>query len=164
MDICFHTQKGEFGFLSNFYKNHLIEIEGLVWPTTEHYYQAMKFPDHPEIREQIRNTSWAGRAKMLARKHYHLFDEQRFVSIKNMVMYRALVAKFTQHPGLREQLLATGSIRLVEHTEIDSYWGDSGDGSGMNMLGRMLMLLRQELGGQSYQDGQLETLLTTSQE
>ncbi len=29
--------------------------------------------------------------------------------------------------------------RLVEHTDNDVFWGDGGDGSGHNMLGRLLM-------------------------
>jgi hypothetical protein len=30
----------------------------------------------------------------------------------------------------------------------DSYWGDGGDGSGKNMLGKILMRVRDELRGQ----------------
>ena len=54
-------------------------------------------------------------------------------------MHKALVAKFTQHEDLKEQLLATGNSFLVEHTKRDKYWGDGGDGGngtiGRNMLG-----------------------------
>jgi predicted NAD-dependent protein-ADP-ribosyltransferase YbiA (DUF1768 family) len=44
-------------------------------------------------------------------------------------------------------LLATGDARLVEHTENDAYWGDGGDGSGRNELGRILMAVRAALRG-----------------
>lgn len=60
-------------------------------------------------------------------------------------MREALRAKFTQHKDLRETLLATGDARLVEHTKNDNYWGDGGDGSGLNKLGELLMKLRAEL-------------------
>jgi len=53
------------------------------------------------------------------------------------------VAKFEQHAGLRELLLSTGEAKLVEHTERDDYWGDGGDGSGRNGLGRLLMEVRE---------------------
>ncbi|RKH50449.1 NADAR domain-containing protein [Corallococcus aberystwythensis] len=43
---------------------------------------------------------------------------------------------------MREALQATGDAKLVEHTENDDDWGDGGDGSGSNMLGRLLMELR----------------------
>lgn len=37
----------------------------------------------------------------------------------------------------------------MEHTENDAFWGDGGDGSGHNMLGRLLMELRAELVAQA---------------
>ena len=42
-------------------------------------------------------------------------------------------------------LLDTGDRKLVEHMNWDSYWGDGGDGSGQNKLGKLLMKLREEL-------------------
>ena len=66
-------------------------------------------------------------------------------SVKVSVMREAIRAKFTQHEELRERLLATGEAKIVEHTERDAYWGDGGDGSGKNMLGRILMEIREEL-------------------
>ncbi len=60
-------------------------------------------------------------------------------------MRKAVRAKVTQHADVRETLLATGSARIVEHTTNDRYWADGGDGSGKNMLGRILMEVRDEL-------------------
>jgi predicted NAD-dependent protein-ADP-ribosyltransferase YbiA (DUF1768 family) len=42
-------------------------------------------------------------------------------------------------------LLATGDADLIEHTATDAYWGDGGDGSGRNMLGKILMEVRARL-------------------
>lgn len=42
-------------------------------------------------------------------------------------------------------MLGTGGNKIVEHTENDSYGGDGGDGSGKNMLGRILMEVCEEL-------------------
>jgi ribA/ribD-fused uncharacterized protein len=61
------------------------------------------------------------------------------------VMRRAVEAKFRQHDDLRFLLLETGDAKLVEHTENDDFWGDGGDGSGENMLGRILMEVREAL-------------------
>lgn len=66
-------------------------------------------------------------------------------SVKVDAMRRAVLAKFTQHAELREELLATGDAKIVEHTDRDDYWGDGGDGSGKNMLGRILMEVREAL-------------------
>ena len=60
-------------------------------------------------------------------------------------MLVALRAKFTQHDRLRKQLLSTGTADLIEHTKNDKYWGDGGNGKGKNMLGKLLVILREEL-------------------
>ena len=60
-------------------------------------------------------------------------------------MRQAVMAKFTQDDELKKTLLATGDSKLVEHTANDSYWGDGGDGTGKNMLGRILMETREKL-------------------
>jgi ribA/ribD-fused uncharacterized protein len=65
--------------------------------------------------------------------------------IKEDVMRQALKAKFTQHDALRNLLINTGEAKLIEHTSNDIYWGDGGDGKGKNMLGQLLMELREEL-------------------
>lgn len=61
--------------------------------------------------------------------------------VKISMMREALVAKFTQHVELRDLLSATGDAELVEHTN-DTFWGDGGDGSGANLLGVVLMEVR----------------------
>ena len=66
-------------------------------------------------------------------------------AVKVAVMREVVRAKFTQHADIRQVLLSTGDAMIVEHTENDSYWGDGGDGSGKNMLGRILMDVRDEL-------------------
>ena len=64
---------------------------------------------------------------------------------KDNVMYDALKAKFAQHEELRKLLIETEDKILIEHTENDSYWGDGGDGTGKNKLGKLLMKLRNTL-------------------
>lgn len=59
-------------------------------------------------------------------------------------MRTAVRAKFEQYDDLRDFLLSTADAKIIEHTANDSYWGDGGDGSGRNMLGRILMDLRSE--------------------
>ncbi|MDA9603528.1 NADAR family protein [bacterium] len=61
------------------------------------------------------------------------------------IMVEANRAKFSQNPVLRAKLIATRSDELIEHTKRDSLWGDGGDGTGANALGRALMQVRSEL-------------------
>ena len=65
--------------------------------------------------------------------------------VKDDVMLEAVRAKFHQHQDLRTVLLSTGAAQIVEHTANDRYWGDGGNGTGKNMLGLLLMRVRQEL-------------------
>ena len=60
-------------------------------------------------------------------------------------MEEALLCKFNQHPRLRKELLLTGNATIFEHTINDNYWGDGGNGTGQNMLGKLLMKIREEI-------------------
>lgn len=64
----FYRANNKFGFLSNFYKAS-ITVDGEFWHTSEHYYQAHKFPNHPEISRDIRNTKEPGKVKYIANKN-----------------------------------------------------------------------------------------------
>lgn len=66
-------------------------------------------------------------------------------NVKESVMRKALEAKFAQHAELRTQLLETGWRYLAEHTTKDKFWGDGGDGTGLNRLGELLMEVREML-------------------
>ena len=65
--------------------------------------------------------------------------------VREDVMLAALRAKFTQHPALLAELVATGARPLADHTATDAYWGDGGDGTGRTRLGELLMRVRGEL-------------------
>lgn len=60
-------------------------------------------------------------------------------------LYRALYAKFTQHLDLEEMLLDTEDRPLVFASPADSYYGVGVDGTGHNMLGRLLMSARRRI-------------------
>jgi ribA/ribD-fused uncharacterized protein len=140
--IQFYRVSDEYGWMSNF-AGYPIELDGRTWPTSEHYFQAQKFLEH-EHQEAIRTT----RSPMIAARMGR--DRKRplrrdWESVKIGMMQKALLAKFTQHADLRERLLATGDATIVEHTQRDCYWGDGGDGNGQNVLGRLLMEVRNAI-------------------
>lgn len=115
-----------------------------TWPTVEHYYQAMKFPDDPAWQEEIRRAPTPARAKKmgLARDHPLRGD---WDTIKERVMKKALLAKFRQNPGLLALLQKTGDKPLVEASPGDSYWGAGRGGKGQNRMGALLAEVRAEL-------------------
>jgi len=141
-DIRFYGTKGEYGCFSNFAGYPFVR-NGNRWPTSEHYFQAQKFPGTDQER-RIREAKSPMVAARMGRSR-KIKIRRDWESVKVSIMADALHAKFTQHDELRDILLATGEAKLVEHTPRDSYWGDGGDGSGKNMLGQLLMKLRDEL-------------------
>jgi ribA/ribD-fused uncharacterized protein len=140
--VFFYAVSDDYGAFSNF-APFPITVHGKRWPTSEHFFQAQKFED-PKVREGVRKAKSPSEAARMGRDRT-LRLRRDWDSARVGVMREALLAKFTQHADLRELLLSTGDATLIEHTERDDFWGDGGDGSGANMLGRLLMDLRDEL-------------------
>jgi ribA/ribD-fused uncharacterized protein len=140
--IRFYSTKEAYGCFSNF-AAYPIVLGGKIWPTSEHYFQAQKFEDalHQEAIRAEKSPMVAARMGRSRSKKLRADWE----SVKDSVMLEAVRAKCDQHQDVRATLLATGDALLVEHTENDCYWGDGGDGSGKNVLGRILMQVRDEM-------------------
>jgi len=133
--------RGEYRFLSNFYPSK-IEYGGIVYPTLEHFFQAMKTLDKKE-RLFIAQLPYPGQAKKAGRKVRLRPDWE---NIKLQVMAYGLSKKF-KDPILREKLIGTTGKTLVEGNYWnDTYWGIClKTGKGQNHLGNMLMQLRDAL-------------------
>ena len=142
MTIAFYGQKNEYAWLSNF-SPHAFSLDGLLWPTVEHYFQAAKFPsaDHAE---RIRRAKTPKDAKALGRSRVATLRPD-WEAVKEDVMRRALSAKFEAHAELRALLVATAEHDLVENSPGDHYWGCGKSGTGRNRLGHLLMELRSTL-------------------
>ena len=140
--INFYGTRGEYGFLSNF-APYPIVLKGKTWPTSEHYFQAQKFAG-TEHEEAIRRASSPMIAARMGRSRSRPLRPD-WENVKDNIMQEAVYAKFSQHEELRDRLISTGEARLVEHTKRDRYWGDGGNGSGKNRLGKILMKVRAEL-------------------
>jgi len=142
-EILFNRVTDPYGALSNF-APFSVHLAGKRWPTSEHYFQAQKFAgtEHEEAIRRAKSPMMAARMGRSRKRPLRSDWEQ----VKDGIMLEAVRAKFTQHEELRALLLSTGKARLVEHTARDCYWGDGGDGSGRNMLGQILMQVREELG------------------
>ncbi len=140
--VNFDSVGDDFGQFSNF-APFPINLDGERWPTSEHYFQAQKFDD-PAYRQKIRKANSPMIAATLGRDRKQKMRRD-WESVKVGIMSFAVLAKFTQHEELRVLLLSTGDAKIVEHTEKDAFWGDGGDGGGKNMLGQILMQVRDSL-------------------
>ncbi|GHF53214.1 hypothetical protein HNQ07_003268 [Deinococcus metalli] len=140
--ILFYATDKPYGEFSNF-SRHPVVLDGIEWPTSEHYFQAQKFAGTPHAEELRAQPTPMLAAQMGRRRDLPLRPDWN--AVKDDVMRAALHAKFTQHPELRALLLGTGDAVLIEHTRNDTYWADGGNGSGRNRLGELLMELRGQL-------------------
>jgi ribA/ribD-fused uncharacterized protein len=140
--INFYNLREPYGEFSNFYRRRL-HLKGKMWPSSEHYFQAQKYAG-TKHEEEVRMAKTPSLAAELGRSR-KLPLRRDWESVKDDVMREAVLAKFSQHDDLRELLLGTGDAKLIEHTVNDAYWGDGGDGSGKNMLGIILMEVRERL-------------------
>lgn len=140
--LDFYSVKNLYGEFSNFALFPLV-INGIVWPTSEHYYQAHKYIE-PELRERVRAASTPHAAAQIGRDP-NIPKREDWNEVKDPVMEVAVRAKFNQYPILQKLLLQTQESQIYEHTKLDCYWGDCGDRTGQNKLGLLLMKLRSEM-------------------
>ncbi|GHF01542.1 hypothetical protein GCM10016455_23130 [Aliiroseovarius zhejiangensis] len=151
--VIIDSTRGAFGELSNF-APYPIYAEGLIWRSTEHLYQACKF-SMAVLRERIRRASTPADAKAIAHSHRDQmvpdWDGRRL-----SVMHSTVKLKLRQHPEVLESLLSTGHREIIERSKTDTYWGKLANGCGENSFGKILMLLRREMGPDTpVQDTQL---------
>ncbi len=146
--LLFYTKDAPYYEFTNFYRAS-ITLDGKVWPTTEHYFQAQKFLGTPYM-EVIRNLPTARMVFDRSRDpRVFRWCRKDWEAVKIEVMYKALLAKFSQNEELKNLLEMTRNRELVEDSPYDSYWGVGGAGTGENMLGRLLMKVRDDLRGKS---------------
>ena len=110
-DIVFSFRSKQWGWLSQF-ASFPFTLDGVEWPTAEHYYQAQKSTD-PAERERIRAAPTAKQALGLGRRAKHHRSDWT-VAVKIAFVERGIRAKLAAHPELREKLLATGDAVIRE--------------------------------------------------
>ena len=135
--------------LENDYKGFLtmapspIVIDGKRYPTVEHYFQAMKFPDDLQWQEAIRVADKGLKARQLGEDKTKA-PRADWEKVKDAVLREALVAKFQQNRGLLQLLKETGTRPIIFESN-DPYWGAGLTGKGKNRLGLLLVQVRTEL-------------------
>ncbi|THH27317.1 hypothetical protein EUX98_g6868 [Antrodiella citrinella] len=145
------TEDPHYGFTN--FSSHPVVYQGKEYPTSEHLFQSFKFHEYrPELAERIRIGSKYP-SSALAEAH-RLADEVRpdWFEVNIEKMYETLRLKFSQHEGLRAELLSTGDAILVEASDKDAFWGSGPNGQGRNELGKALMRLRDELRALTFAD------------
>jgi len=140
--IGFYDKNKPYYEFTNFYQCN-IRINGMVWPSSEHYFQAQKFHTDQRLVNMIRQAATAREAFDLARQ----YDGQKrrdWDQAKTDIMRQIVWEKFSQNQVLGALLKSTGNAILEEHSPFDSFWGIY-NGVGQNWLGIILMETRSKL-------------------
>lgn len=148
MTIYFYKVCQPYGCFSNF-SPHGIEMEGIYWPTVEHYYQGQKFVGTTDasIIHLIHVAPTPEEAAALGRCPSRCLRPD-WESVKTQVMRVGVLQKFITHPDIREILLITGDEILIENSPTDYFWGCGANYTGENHLGKILMSVRAEIRSQ----------------
>lgn len=142
MAIYFYKINDEYGCFSNF-SRHSFELDGQSWMTSEHYFQAKKFIE-TGYEEQVRMSSTPMEAANMGRDRSKPLRKD-WEHVKDDIMRRAVLEKFKANNDAKKILLSTGDEEIIEKTNKDYYWGCGEDGTGKNMLGKILMETRDIL-------------------
>lgn len=146
----FRKTKENFGGLSNMASGYPIVVNDVSIRTSEALYQACRFPHLPDVQKMIINEHSPMTAKMHS-KQYQRQSRPDWFAVRVRVMRWCLRLKLAQNwTTFSELLLSTNDQPIVESSSRDTFWGavpyDNGSKlAGANILGRLLMELRQQL-------------------
>lgn len=122
-----------------------VDGNSYVFPSVEHYYQAMKFYADDERFNNILNLENADDARLITKTpEYKINRRKNFDKDKFDIMEKGLYAKFTQNQDAAEMLKQTGDAILIKSCPV-CYKCGFGIGSGANRIGNVLMKIRKEL-------------------
>jgi len=148
--IVFLKTNEPFGGLSNMAGGYPIHVNGVRILTSEALYQVCRFPHLPDVQKMIIGQISPMTAKMRS-KPYRKDSRPDWDQVRVRVMRWCLRMKLANNWNtFSELLLRTGERPIVEESRKDDFWGakvdDDGDSLiGMNVLGRLLMELREQV-------------------
>ena len=139
-----------FGELSNMAPEFPLMVNGIAIRTSEALYQVCRFPYRSDIQRMIIKERSPMTAKMRS-KPFRKYTRMDWESVRVNVMRWCLRVKLAQNwDNFGDVLLSTGDRPIVEKKiRRKDFWGatEMTDGSlvGSNVLGRLLMELREQL-------------------
>jgi len=149
--VFFYEQ--DFYVLSNF-SSFTLQWKGIRFDTSEAAYHWEKFNYRPEgaldrltvfgIQQSIIKAPSAHEAFKTAAQ-YTEYRRPDWEDVRTGIMQDLLRAKAYQHEYVRRKLMETGTRELIEDSYRDSFWGWGEDGNGHNMLGKLWMIVREEV-------------------
>ena len=147
--VVFRKTRETFGGLSNMAGGFPLMVSGVRIRTSEALYQACRFPHLPDVQRLIIAQRSPMTAKMKS-KPYRPDSRGDWNRVRVNVMRWCLRVKLAQNwEFFSKLLLDTGDRAIVEQSHKDDFWGarpvDDRTLVGMNVLGRLLMELRESV-------------------
>ena len=147
--VSFRKTTEEWGGFSNMAGGYPILVNGVEWRTSEALYQALRFPDFPEIQEAIRAEKSPMAAKMKSKPFRKDSSRPDWDQVRIDLMYWSLrvklVCNFEEFSALMRKSLKAD---IVENSSKDRFWGavPASDDylQGQNVLGVLLGKLRTD--------------------
>ncbi len=146
--------RSQYDKLSPFYPS-LISTDSGDYPTSEHLYQATKATHlgRTKIAERIRRAKTPAEAKKLAKQKLNgLVANSDWNEVKKEVMLEIQRLKFQQCKDFRVALNESKDFELYHNMETDEEWGIGRNGTGKNLMGVILMELRDFMAKNPDQD------------
>ena len=134
--------RGSRSSFSNFHHSTL-SMWGMKFMTNEHAYnyrKAIEMNQHATA-EEIRRAPTPRESQLIGR---NISTDDRWKGLKQSIMYELLQEKARQCETFRNDLIASQGQLLIEDTWHE-FWGRGKHGSSLNVLGRLLMTLRDTL-------------------
>ena len=156
--VFFHKPEEFNGYLSNWYPSPF-DLDGKHFSSVEQYVmyrKCMIFGDEKSAKAVL-DTDDTAQQQAIGRKATG-YNGHVWAGMRQMVVFRGLLAKFNQNEALKQQLLDTGDAWLVECAGSDPIWAcglcltddkrlDAANWTGDNILGFALMEVRETLKG-----------------
>ena len=151
VSVVFLKTNERFGGLSNMAPGFSLRLNGVHIRTSEALYQACRFPHMPDVQRRIIDERSPMTAKMRS-KPFRKDSRPDWDAVRVKIMRWCLRVKLAQNWNeFGMPLLETGERPIVEQSRKDDFWGakvaEEGSLVGMNVLGRLLMELREQLKG-----------------
>lgn len=152
--VFFHLPQEPYGFLSNWYLSPF-DLDGVHYSSMEQYIMYQKcvlFVDQATAKKVLLTDDPSEQQKL--GKLCTSYINGIWAGARQAIAMRGLLAKFSQNPDLKKQLLDTRDAYLVECARSDKIWAcgvrlneperfDASKWQGQNILGFALMVVRE---------------------
>ena len=156
MKVLYKITDNRWGKLSNWYLSDF-KVDSIQFSSMEQYMmykKAIAF-NNTKIAKKILETTDVSKIKTLGRQVSN-YNDTYWNGVRQIIIYKGLLEKFSQNEDLKKRLLNTGNDILAECAVQDKIWGiglsmkdvnrwDMEKWRGENLLGFALMMVREEL-------------------